>query len=411
MIALMLQHEAAKDSLERKVLRPQGARRDAVVCLDSTYPSLSYAFILHARPKKLAILKCLKQNGFTLTKGKYLMITIDGSFGEGGGQIIRTACALSLITGKPFRIYNVRARRAKPGLQRQHLTAVNAAAEIGEAKVDGAAVGSQEFTFTPGKVTAGDYTFSIGTAGSTTLVLQTVLPPLMIANASSRLTLEGGTHNVHAPPFEFLKKTFLPLVNRTGTHVSIELERYGFYPPGGGRFHVTIGPGDSRNRIDLTERGEILARRARALVVNLSPGIAERELNVIREMLGWDDSELQLETSNNAYSPGNVLTIEIEGEQLTEVITGIGERGVRAETIAERVVKETQDYLSHDAPVGEHLADQLLIPLALAGGGSYLTGPLSTHTTTNIEIIKKFLSVDIRLAPTSDEMWKIEVCL
>ncbi|HKC63807.1 MAG TPA: RNA 3'-terminal phosphate cyclase [Pyrinomonadaceae bacterium] len=339
------------------------------------------------------------------------MITIDGSFGEGGGQIIRTSCALALITGKQFRIYNVRARRAKPGLQHQHLTAVMSAAEIGGAKVDGASVGSREFTFTPGRVTAGDYTFSIGTAGSTTLVLQTVLPPLMIAEASSRITLEGGTHNVHAPPFEFLKKTFLPIVNRTGPHVSIELERYGFYPPGGGRLHVTVEPEASRNRIDLIERGEILARRARALVVNLPPSIAERELNVIREMLGWDDSRLQLETSNNAYSPGNVLTIEIESEQLTEVITGIGERGVRAETIAERAVKETQGYLSHNAPVGEHLADQLLIPLAVAGGGSYLTGPLSLHTTTNIEIIKKFLSVDITVAPAGDEMWKIEVRL
>ena len=169
------------------------------------------------------------------------MITIDGSFGEGGGQIIRTSCALSLITGKPFRIYNVRARRDKPGLQRQHLTAVNSAAQIGSAQVDGAGVGSTEFTFRPGHVVPGDYTFSIGTAGSTTLVLQTVLPPLMIATAPSRITLEGGTHNVHAPPFEFLQKTFLPLVNQTGMCVSLELERYGFYPPGGGRSAFRAG--------------------------------------------------------------------------------------------------------------------------------------------------------------------------
>jgi RNA 3'-terminal phosphate cyclase (ATP) len=336
------------------------------------------------------------------------MITIDGAFGEGGGQIIRTSCALSLVTGKPFRIYNVRARRAKPGLQRQHLTAVMSAAEIGGAQVDGAAVGSGEFTFVPGKVSPGDYTFSIGTAGSTTLVLQTVLPPLMSASAPSYLTLEGGTHNVHAPPFEFLQKSFLPLVNRTGPHVSIELERYGFYPPGGGRFHVTIEPGASRNRIDLNERGEIRGLRARALVVKLSPSIGERELGVIKEMLGWDDEHLQLETSTNAFSPGNVLTIEIESEQLIEVFTGIGERGVRAETIAERVVREVQQYLAVDAPVGEHLADQLLIPLVLAGGGSYLTGPLSLHTTTNIEVIKKFLSVEITTTDLGGQRWRIE---
>jgi RNA 3'-terminal phosphate cyclase (ATP) len=337
------------------------------------------------------------------------MITIDGSYGEGGGQIIRTSCALSLITGKPFRIYNVRAGRARPGLQPQHLTAVKAAAEIGSAEVDGARAGSQEFTFKPGRVAPGDYTFSIGTAGSTTLVLQTLLPPLMIADAASHLTLGGGTHNVHAPPFEFLQKTFLPLVNRIGPRVSLELERYGFYPPGGGRFHVWIEPGTSRNRVDLQERGEIKAQRARALVVNLPPSIGERELDVVREKLQWSDEQLHLETSNNAYSPGNVLTIEIESEELTEIFTGIGERGLRAEIVAERAIGEAEQYLAHGAPVGFHLADQLLIPLALAGGGSYLTGPPSLHTTTNIEIIKRFLPVDITATPADGEMWKIEV--
>lgn len=337
------------------------------------------------------------------------MITIDGSFGEGGGQIIRTSCALSLVTGRPFRIYNVRARREKPGLQRQHLTAVTSAARIGNARVDGAAVGSREFTFEPGHISPGDYTFSIGTAGSTTLVLQTVLPPLMIADSPSRVTLEGGTHNVHAPPFEFLQKTFLPLVSRTGPRVSLELERYGFYPPGGGRLHLSIEPATSRHRLDLVERGELLSQRARALVVKLPPGIAERELNVLSERLGWADEQLRLDTSDNAFSPGNVLTIELESGQLTEVITGVGERGVRAETVAERAVKEAQQYLSRNAPVGEHLADQLLIPLALGGGGSYLTGPLSLHTTTNIEVIKKFLDVEISVVPAGNEVWRIEV--
>ncbi|HEY0375688.1 MAG TPA: RNA 3'-terminal phosphate cyclase [Pyrinomonadaceae bacterium] len=337
------------------------------------------------------------------------MITTDGSFGEGGGQIIRTSCALSLITGKPFRIFNVRARRDKPGLQRQHLTAVTSAAEIGGARVDGAGVGSREFTFVPGRVTPGDYTFSIGTAGSTTLVLQTLLPPLMIAGGPSRLTLEGGTHNVHAPPFEFLQKTFLPLVNRTGPRVTIELGRYGFYPPGGGRIHVQIEPGASRRGFELAERGEVRARRARALVVKLPPTIGERELGVITERLGWDGEELRVETSDNAFSPGNVLTVEIESEHVTELFTGIGERGVRAETIAARVAGEVEQYLAAGVPVGEHLADQLLIPLALAGGGSYLTLPPSLHTTTNIEVIKKFLNVEITAEPVSELVWKIEV--
>jgi RNA 3'-terminal phosphate cyclase (ATP) len=338
------------------------------------------------------------------------MLTIDGSLGEGGGQIIRTSCALSLITGRPFRVENVRARREKPGLQRQHLTAVLAAAEVGRAEVRGAQVGSREFTFVPGEITSGDYVFSIGTAGSTTLVLQTLLPPLMIAQGPSMLTLEGGTHNKHAPPFEFLERTFLPLVNRMGPKVEINLERYGFYPPGGGRLSVLVEPVRALKRLDIEERGEIRAERARALVVKLPPAIAERELMVIAERMGWSREQLRVETSNNALSPGNVLTIEIESEPLTEVITGMGERGVRAETVAERAVEEAQKYLMSGAPVGCHLADQLLIPLALAGGGgSYTTGPLSLHTTTNIQIIQQFLDVEISTAQVSEQLWKIEV--
>ncbi|HVF57056.1 MAG TPA: RNA 3'-terminal phosphate cyclase [Pyrinomonadaceae bacterium] len=337
------------------------------------------------------------------------MLSIDGSFGEGGGQIIRTSLALSLVTGRAFRAYNVHARRQKPGLQRQHLTAVLAAGEIGRAKIDGAGVGSKEFTFTPGAVTPGEYVFPIGTAGSTTLVLQAVLPPLMIASAPSLLTFEGGTHNVHAPPFEFIQKTFLPLVGRMGPRVHMELRRYGFYPPGGGRFNVYVEPSAKLKPLELLERGAILAERARALVVNLPEQVARRELKVVATRLGWMPDQMHLESSTNAVSGGNVLTIEIESEHLTEVFTGVGERGVRAETIAARAVEEAESYLSTGAPVGEHLADQLLIPLALAGGGAYTTGPLSLHTTTNIEIIKKFLPVEIETTQLTKNVWKVEV--
>jgi RNA 3'-terminal phosphate cyclase (ATP) len=337
------------------------------------------------------------------------MLSIDGSYGEGGGQIIRTSLALSLVTGTPFRVERVRANREKPGLRQQHLTAVKAAAEIGGAKVEGAAVGSREFTFIPGSVTPGDYVFNIGTAGSATLVLQTVLPPLMIASHPSTLRLEGGTHNVHAPPFDFLAMAFLPLVNRTGPRILIELERYGFYPPGGGRLNVLIEPAAAPLRLELRERGKILAQRARALVVNLPPGIAERELAVIKEKLGWSDDQLQAEISDNAISRGNVVMIELESENVFEVFTRVGERGLRAEVVASEASEEALSYLKTEAPVGEHLADQLLIPLALAGGGSFVTGSLSLHTTTNIEIIKKFLDVEIITTPAMNGLWTIEV--
>ena len=337
------------------------------------------------------------------------MIVIDGSFGEGGGQIIRTSLALSLVTGKPFRVERVRARREKPGLQRQHLTAVMAAAEVGRARVEGARVGAREFSFEPGEVTPGDYTFSIGTAGSTTLVLQTVLPPLMISAGPSLLTLDGGTHNVHAPPFDFIQKAFLPLVNRTGPRVAVELARYGFYPPGGGRFQVFIEPAGEPSRLDLDDRGEIRRRLARALVVKLPPSVAERELAIVRARLGWSDDELTVATSNNALSPGNVLTLEVETEHLVELVTGMGERGVRAETVAERACDEMQAYLDAGAAVGEHLADQLLLPLALGAGGSYTTVTPSLHTTTNIEIIKTFLDVKITRTQLTEGQWRIDV--
>jgi RNA 3'-terminal phosphate cyclase (ATP) len=337
------------------------------------------------------------------------MLTIDGSFGEGGGQIIRTSVALSLVTGRAFRVYNVRARREKPGLQKQHLTAVLSAAEVGRARVEGAAVGSREFTFEPGEVTPGEYHFRVGTAGSATLVLQAVLPPLTIAAGPSTLVIEGGTHNPHAPPYEFIKRAFLPLVDRTGPTVSIELERYGFYPPGGGRLRVRVEPAFERRRLDLDERGLILAQQARALVVRLPASIAEREMAVVSQQLGWPPDLLEIESSENALSPGNVLTIEIEGENVTEIFTGMGRRGVPAERVAAEVVEEVRRYLAAGAPVGEHLADQLLIPLALAGGGSYVTGPLSLHTTTNIEMVRRFLPVEITTTQLTEELWKVEV--
>src|SRR5205085_1531691 len=308
-----------------------------------------------------------------------------------------------------FRVYNVRARREKPGLQRQHLTAVTAAAAIGTARVEGAHVGSKEFAFEPGAITPGEYKFSIGTAGSTMLVLQAILPPLLTADAPSLLLFEGGTHNVMAPPFEFIRKSFLPLVNRAGPTITVALQCYGFYPPGGGRFNVYVEPARKLKRLDLVERGAILSERARALCVNLPPHIGERELAVASEQLGWMPDQLDLEESTNALSGGNVFTVDIESENLTEVFTGVGERGVRAEQIAARVVHEAQKYLEAGAPVGEHLADQLLIPMALARGGSYTTGAPSLHTTTNIEVIKKFLPVEITTTQLSEDVWKVEV--
>lgn len=337
------------------------------------------------------------------------MITIDGSFGEGGGQILRTALALSLVTAKPFRIENIRAGRKNPGLLRQHLTAVNAATEISRAEVTGAAIGSRELTFAPGSVVAGNYAFAVGTAGSTTLVLQTVLPALLVASGKSKLILEGGTHNPFAPPFDFLEKAFLPLVNRMGPRVTAELERPGFYPAGGGRMSVTIEPAAELNRLDLPARGEVQARRAKAVVANLPISIAERELKVIARKMSWPRESMKTESVERSPGPGNVVTIEIECEHVTEVFTGFGERGLRSEAVAEKAVQQARRYIGSEAAVAEYLADQLLIPMAMAGGGSFTTLPLSRHATTNIEVIGKFIDVGIETSQIGDRMCKVEV--
>jgi len=337
------------------------------------------------------------------------MVAIDGSFGEGGGQVLRTALALSLVTRKPFRIENIRAGRKNPGLLRQHLTAVNAAAEISRAEVTGAAIGSRELTFAPGSVVPGDYSFAVGTAGSTTLVLQTVLPALLIASGESNFVLEGGTHNPFAPPFDFLDKAFLPLVNRMGPRVTAELERPGFYPAGGGRMSVTIEPAARLSRLDLPARGEVLARRAKAVVANLPISIAERELKVIARKMSWQRDWMKAESVERSPGPGNVVTIEIECEHVTEVFTGFGERGLRAEAVAEKAAQQARRYIGSEAAVGEYLADQLLIPIAMAGGGSFTTGPLSRHATTNIEVITRFLDVSIDCSQLADRVWKVDV--
>lgn len=338
------------------------------------------------------------------------MLTIDGSRGEGGGQIFRTSLTLSLITGAPFRIERIRAGRAKPGLMRQHLTALEAAAAVGDAEVDGAVVGGQEVVFRPKRVRPGTYGFAVGTAGSAGLVLQTILLPLVVARAPSRLTLEGGTHNPAAPPFEFLTEALLPLLRRMGADVDARLERAGFYPAGGGRMTIDVTDGGSLRALHLLQRGRTLRRRARALVSRLSRQIADRELAVIRSRLGWDGEELEaVVLSEGMAGPGNVVLLSIESEHVVEVFTGFGEVGVRAEAVAERVAQDARRYLAADVPVGPHLADQLLLPMALARGGAFRTVPLSRHASTNLEVIGQFLGTPIDVTPVGDTAVDVSV--
>ncbi|MDB6171701.1 MAG: rtcA [Chthoniobacteraceae bacterium] len=329
-------------------------------------------------------------------------ITIDGSLGEGGGQVLRSSLALSLVTGKPFRIVNIRAGRKKPGLLRQHLTSVLAATEISGAVCDGAEIGSCELVFRPEEVRPGDYRFAVGTAGSTTLVLQTILPALMLASKPSRLTLEGGTHNPFAPPFDFLFHTFLPQLARFGPKVEAKLIRPGFYPAGGGRMEIEIGAVSSLQPVDLYERGADAGRRVVAHVAALNPEIADRAFERIKKRLGWERSLCEIVEHPAQCGPGFVLVGEVRSAHITESFVGFGEKGVRSEQVADALVDGVRDYLAAVAPVGEFLADQLLLPLALAGGGGFRTIRLSRHARTNIDVIHQFLSTRLEIAGADD---------
>lgn len=316
--------------------------------------------------------------------------------------MLRTALSLSLVTGEAFRIENIRAKREKPGLLRQHLTAVLAAAEIGAAKVEGAVLASKTLEFSPGKVRAGEYRVAVGTAGSATLVLQTVLPALMTASGHSRLVVEGGTHNTQAPPFEFLQKSFLPAIERMGPKVSVTLERYGFYPAGGGKITAEVEPCEKLRTLRLGEREEITRRRGVAIVANLARQIAQREIDTAGHFLGWAAESFEIVETKNSIGPGNIVMIEIGSESVTEVFTGFGRLGASAEKVASEAAGAARAYLASRAAAGEHLTDQLLLPMALAGAGSFTATKLSQHARTNMEVIAEFLPAKFQTTKCDD---------
>jgi RNA 3'-terminal phosphate cyclase (ATP) len=320
------------------------------------------------------------------------VITIDGSMGEGGGQVLRSSLALSAITGQAVRLVNIRrGRQPRGGLLRQHLTCVRAAAAISGAAVTGDTLRSTEITFAPGPVRAGDYAFAIGTAGSTSLVLQTVLLPLALAEGPSTVRVEGGTHNSGAPPFDFLDRAFRPAI----PGLSLTLASWGFYPAGGGEVVARVSPGLAP--VARVARGAIRSVDGHAAVSALAPSVGHRALGRFREALDLDRAHLHLHEVPRPVGPGFACWIEVAFDGGVEVFTGFGEKHVRAETLAERCLAELDAWRALDVPVGEHLADQLLLPMALAGG-RMRTGPLSLHARTNIEVIERFLGPTFRIA-------------
>lgn len=318
------------------------------------------------------------------------MITIDGSEGEGGGQVLRNACALSLVTGQPFTIEKIRAGRDQPGLMRQHLTAIEAARAIGGAECEGLELGSNRIVFKPGRVTPGDYHFAVGTAGSTALVLQTVLIPLALADKPSHLVIEGGTHASMAPPFDFIAKCFLPIFEQMGPRVSARIKRYGFFPRGGGRIEVDIEPAPLR-RIECIERGESKSRAGTVLFASLEGKIPERiRKATLKSLPEWDQDSITLRELPADQGPGTALMLEARFEHATEVVSGFGKLGLSAERIGRTAGKRMAGYEASGAFAGPYLQDQLLLPMALAGGGAFTSVKISQHTRTAADIIAMF---------------------
>ncbi|MBA2481360.1 MAG: RNA 3'-terminal phosphate cyclase [Planctomycetes bacterium] len=337
------------------------------------------------------------------------MLAIDGRLGEGGGQILRSALALSAITGTPVRLEHIRAGRPKPGLQRQHLASVRAAARVCGAEITGDELGSRELTFIPHGLCPGEHHIDIGSAGSASLVLQTVIPPLLRAGAPSRVVVDGGTHNPLAPPFEFLRDTFCPVLARIGATVTVSLERHGFYPAGGGRLVAEIQPLVEPWPLELMERGRPTSRRAVATIAHLPAHVASREAQTLKHALKWSHRECDEVEIHACDGPGNIVTVTMAYQHITETVSAVGAMRVPAEEVALRAAKEAQRYLDSDVPVGEHLADQLLLPLAIARGGRFRTGAPSLHATTNAQVISAFLGERIAMSERADGDWLIEV--
>lgn len=337
------------------------------------------------------------------------MIIIDGSEGEGGGQVLRYACALSLLTGEPFTIEHIRGGREKPGLMRQHVTAIEAACVIGGAECTGLGVGSNSITFRPRRVTPGAYHFAVGTAGSTGLVLQTILVPLMTADAPSRLVIEGGTHAMAAPPFDFIERTLLPVLGRMGPTVSARLARHGFFPRGGGRIEVDIVPAPLRP-IDCLDRGALRGVRATAIVAGIPFDIADRELKSARKVLvDWPGDAFGPRQLPADQGPGNALLIEAAFENVTEIMSGFGKIGVPAERLATTAARRMAGYLACDAFAGPYLQDQLLLPFAMAQQGAFTTVKPSQHTLTAAALIERFTGTGFRIVERADGAVVVEV--
>jgi RNA 3'-terminal phosphate cyclase (ATP) len=322
-------------------------------------------------------------------------IVIDGSYGEGGGQIVRSALSLSMATGRPCRLIKVRANRSKPGLGHQHLTAVRASAKISAARVGGAELGATEFSFTPGPVRSGGYQFDVGTAGAATLVLQTVLPALARAEGESRLLITGGTHVPWSPPFHYLEQVFCPILRLLGFPCRVAIGRWGFYPKGGGEIEAVIASGGPAADVTLDEPFRLERLTGVSASSRLPDHVRVRQARQLEARLRRAGMAVEMTVEEvAALSPGSFAFVHGEGRSLAAGFSSLGERGKPAEQVADEAADALLQFLASKAALDPHLADQILIYLAMISGSHRFTvSEVTEHLLTNAWVTEQFLPV------------------
>jgi RNA 3'-terminal phosphate cyclase (ATP) len=327
------------------------------------------------------------------------LIEMDGSYGEGGGQILRTALAFSAILQRPLRVHHIRAGRKNPGLQPQHLKAVEALAKITEGWTEGVKIGSETITFVPKNIIPGDYKFDVGTAGSVTLLLQGLILPLCLSHGTSRLTLIGGTHVPWSPPFHYLHEILLPILSSMGISFTADIERWGWYPRGGGIIHLEVKSIKELKPISLNHRGRLKKIRGLSAISHLPKHVGERQKDEALRRIEKDlkmDAEIEVLYDIPANGSGSFIFLVAESEGMVAGFSSLGERGKRAEDVAKEAVHSLKEYVESDSCIDPHLADQLIPFLSLAkGNSSFTTTRVTEHLLTNLWVVNHFLDVKI----------------
>ncbi len=341
------------------------------------------------------------------------LIEIDGSYGEGGGQVLRTALALSAIQRRPLRIERIRAGRKNPGLKPQHLKAAEALTRMTQGRLTGAKVGSDSITFVPQDIVPGNYRVDVGTAGSVTLLLQALLPPMSLTHGDFRLTLTGGTHVAWSPPFHYLEGVLFPVLRKMRMPVSAVLERWGWYPRGGGIVQVEIHSPCGMKPLILTERGPLKRIRGLSVGSNLPAHIPERQKEEAVKRIKVEfgvDAEIEVVSDAPAAGAGSFVFLAVESENVVAGFSSLGRKGKRAEDVAGEAVDDLKDYLLSGGCIDPHLADQIVLFMGLSDGVSAFTvSRITQHLLTNLWVMQQFLDVGVSVGGEAGKKGRIEI--